>query len=143
MKISLKSALVLLRRAGCLGLLAGAAFLLAAAGAASAATPAPTGPHTRADSPAQSQSESPEVAAARRKVADLARQLHALQVQLGDLKATEPQDPGPNATEAQRKKYKQDHAKWQAQVDKLTHQIDSLQKQLAIAEKNLEALLNK
>jgi peptidoglycan hydrolase CwlO-like protein len=71
---------------------------------------------------------SPEIAAAQKKVNDLSARLHALQVQLSDLKAKEP---------AQSDKA---HGAWQQQVDKLQHQIDSVKQQLAAAEKELQAL---
>jgi peptidoglycan hydrolase CwlO-like protein len=90
-----------------------------------------TPPHARADSP--------EIAA-RRKVAELEKQLRDLQAKLGALQAQEPPAPGANATEAQEKEYKQDHLRWQASVDKLQHQIDSVNQQLALARKDLAAL---
>ncbi len=119
-----------------------ACFAIAAAPLAVRATNAPTAPHTHSDTPGGG-AVPPEVVAAQQKVNDLAKQLHALQTQMDNLKATEPQDPGPNATEAQRKKYKQDHARWQAQFDKVQHQIDVVSQKLAEAQKDLEAAKRK
>ncbi len=98
-----------------------------------------TPPHVHADSPGGT-AVSPEVAAAQRKVAELEKQLRDLQAKLAALQAQEPPAPGANATEAQEKKYKQDHFRWQISVDKLQHQIDSVNQQLALARKDLAAL---
>lgn len=92
----------------------------------------------RADTPGGT--VSPEIAAAQKKVNDLSARLHSLQVQSADLKAKEPQDPGKNASENDRKKYNQAHYIWQQQVDKVQHQIDSVKTQLAVAQKELQAL---
>lgn len=83
--------------------------------------------------------DSPEITAAKKKVADLQTRLHTLLDQMAKLKAQEPQDPGPNVSEDARKKYKTAHASWQQQVDKVQHQIDVLNQQLTIAQKELQA----
>ncbi len=137
----MKSPLKSISESGCcrFGLLRFLAVCAAAAFFANGAAAEPLDqPHVHADSPGGT-AVSPEIAA-QKKVNDLEIQLHNLQVQMANLQSTEPQDPGPNATEAQRKKYKQDHARWQSQVDKVQHQIDAVTTQLALARKDLQAL---
>lgn len=95
--------------------------------------------HTRADTPGTSSTDSPEVAAAKRKVADLQIKLLMFQDHLADLQTQEPKDPGPNASAGDRKKYKTAHSAWQQNVDKIQHQIDYVKQQLAIAQKELQA----
>ncbi len=115
-----------------------AAATVVATSVAMAATPAPNVPHTHADTPGGS--VSPEVAAAKKKVADLELKLRQLQEQMRQLEAQKPADPGPNATAEQQKTYHQATAKWQTQVDKVQHQIDVVTQQLAEAKKKLQAL---
>ncbi|HUL53320.1 MAG TPA: hypothetical protein VLT83_07925 [Opitutaceae bacterium] len=116
-----------------------AASVVVGALPAPGSAPAPSVPHTRAGNPGGT--VSPEVAAAQKAVADLEARLHGLQTQMADLKAQEPQAPGQNATEAERKKYQKAHIEWQNRVDKLQHQIDSVQQQLAAAREKLQALV--
>jgi hypothetical protein len=117
-----------------------AALTAPVAQAATSQNTAPLVPSSsRAATPGGS-STSPEIAAAEKQVATLKAKLHSLQVQKSDLKAQEPRDPGKNASESARKKYKQDHATWQTKVDKVQHQIDSVQTQINAAEKKLRAL---
>ena len=104
---------------------------------ATAAPNAPGGEPPRANQPGSS---SAEIAAAQQRVAALEKQLHDLQVQMDKLQATKPADPGPNASEDARKKYKIAYADWTARVDKLQHQIDNVKQQLAVAKKKLELL---
>jgi len=96
--------------------------------------------HTRADTPGTSSTDSPEITALKKKVADLQKQLGALMAQLRTLRDQEPQDPGPNASEDARKKYKIAHASWQQQVDKVQHQIEAVNQLLALAQHQLQGL---
>jgi uncharacterized coiled-coil protein SlyX len=95
--------------------------------------------HPHGSAPGTSSTDSPEIAAAKKKVADLQKQLSSLLVQMRTLKDQEPQDPGPNASEDARKKYKIAHSSWQQRVDKVQHQIDAVNQQLALAQHQLEA----
>jgi peptidoglycan hydrolase CwlO-like protein len=94
----------------------------------------------RSDTPGTSSTDSPEIAAAQKKVADLQKQLHSLQDQLTNLNAQEPQDLGKNASADDQKRYRLAHGSWQQQVDKLQHQIHSVKAQLAVAEEKLRVL---
>ena len=96
--------------------------------------------HTRADTPGTSSTDSPEIAALKKKVADLQRQLGALMAQMRTLKDQEPQDPGSKGTEDARKKYQIAHASWQQQVDKLQYQVAAVNQLLAQAQHQLQAL---
>lgn len=125
------------RRAGSLPAFRLTAILAAVILAAPFAT-ALTSEPARAATPGSN--DSPEITAAKKKVADLQTRLHTLLDQMAKLKAQEPQDPGPNGTEDARKKYKTAHASWQQQVDKVQHQIDVVNQQLAVAQHELQGL---
>jgi hypothetical protein len=118
-------------RAGSLRVIRSTAILAAVVLTASLAT-ADVNPinniHPTGGAPGTGNADSPEVAAARKKVGDLKARLHGLYIQLGTLKTHEPAQTEVKA-----------HGSWQQQVDKLQHQIDVLEKQLAVAEKELEA----
>jgi uncharacterized coiled-coil protein SlyX len=96
--------------------------------------------HPTGGAPGPSSTDSPEIAALKKKVADLQRQLASLTAQVRALRDQEPQDPGPNASVDAKKRYKIAHSSWQQQVDKVGQQIVLLSQQLAQAQHQLQAL---
>jgi chromosome segregation ATPase len=118
----------------------GAVSVLATSVPPAAQQPQPNAPKQPAAAGDAANARAAQIAAQRQVIATLTEKLQALRTQLKELMAQEPRNPGPNATDEQKKKYNSAHAQWQQSVDKVNGSITNVMAQLDAAKKKLAVL---